>query len=101
MSLKGQQVLNGELIYEVNMSREYLKEKKQFRGFPALAWRNNTEGNALFAIANRKNVKDRLGEDTEMAPGLRQAEQSVRSVTASGLGALPSPSGLLLGMEDV
>lgn len=28
----------------------------------------------LFAIATRKNVKDRFGEDAEMASGLRQAE---------------------------
>lgn len=53
----------------------------------------------LCVIATR-NVKDRLGEDTEMASGLK-AGRVWAPVTASGLGALPSLSGLILGMEDV
>lgn len=73
--------------------------KKTVEGFSALAWRNNTEGKVLCVIATR-NVKDRLGEDTEMASGLK-AGRVWAPVTASGLGALPSLSGLILGMEDV
>lgn len=53
----------------------------------------------LCVIATR-NVKDRLGEDTETASGL-EAGRVWAPVTASGLGALPSLSGLILGMEDV
>lgn len=62
----------------------------KFRGLPAVVQRNDTEGKVLFVTATRnKNICGGHRDDF------------LEKQAAGGLGALPRPSGLVLGMEDV
>lgn len=72
---------------------KYIYKKKEFRGSLAVVQRNNTEGKALFAVATR-NV-NYLGRTP------RWLQDFPEKQAAGGLGALPRPSGLVLGTEDV